>query len=234
MEHATRTVFPNYFNGSEIVTAGKLADSQAGRLHVEVTASNGQRFVLLKTDVPLEPQQAGRGGGAEGRNHVERLWSYLTLKELLSSWRHSGDEREKQRLGQSARTLAVARGFLTPLTALHLRRRALQTPQLEDARGAAAALGPEPVLQRLRGAGGRPGEQAGPAVPRALPRHVRRAGLRGGVAPSAAGACKGGISVEKLGNGAFVPEMLSGKVSLPANRRRRARAPCAAGSEAPG
>nr|XP_035970260.1 inter-alpha-trypsin inhibitor heavy chain H5 [Halichoerus grypus] len=157
VEHATRTVFPNYFNGSEIVTAGKLADSQAGRLHVEVTASNGQRFVLLKTDVPLEPQQAGRGGGAEGRNHVERLWSYLTLKELLSSWRHSGDEREKQRLGQSARTLAVARGFLTPLTALHLRRRALQTPQLEDARGAAAALGPEPVLQRLRGAGGRPG-----------------------------------------------------------------------------
>ncbi|XP_006749876.1 inter-alpha-trypsin inhibitor heavy chain H5, partial [Leptonychotes weddellii] len=134
VEHATRTVFPNYFNGSEIVTAGKLADSQAGRLHVEVTASNSQRFVLLKTDVPLEPHQAGRGGGAEGRNHVERLWSYLTLKELLSSWRHSGDEREKQRLGQSARTLAVARGFLTPLTALHLRRRALQTQQLEDAR----------------------------------------------------------------------------------------------------
>ncbi|XP_021552363.1 inter-alpha-trypsin inhibitor heavy chain H5 [Neomonachus schauinslandi] len=157
VEHATRTVFPNYFNGSEIVTAGKLADSQAGRLHVEVTASNSQRFVLLKTDVALEPHQAGRGGGAEGRNHVERLWSYLTLKELLSSWRHSGDEREKQRLGQSARTLAVARGFLTPLTALHLSRRALQPHQLEDARGAAAALGPEPVVQRLRGAGGRPG-----------------------------------------------------------------------------
>ncbi|XP_064448157.1 inter-alpha-trypsin inhibitor heavy chain H5 [Mirounga angustirostris] len=157
VEHATRTAFPNYFNGSEIVTAGKLADSQAGRLRVEVTASNSQRFVLLKTDVPLEPPQAARGGGAEGRNHVERLWSYLTLKELLSSWRHSGDEREKQRLAQSARTLAVARGFLTPLTALHLRRRAPQTQQLEDARGAAAALGPEPVVQRLRGAGGRPG-----------------------------------------------------------------------------
>ncbi|XP_004398290.1 PREDICTED: inter-alpha-trypsin inhibitor heavy chain H5 [Odobenus rosmarus divergens] len=154
VEHATRTVFRNYFNGSEIVTAGKLADSEAGQLHVEVTASNSKRFVLLKTDLPLEPHKAGRGGGPEGRNHVERLWSYLTLKELLSSWRHSGDEQEKQRLGQRARALAVARGFLTPLTALHLR---LQTHQLEDARGAAAALGPEPVVQSLRGAGGRPG-----------------------------------------------------------------------------
>uniref|UniRef100_U6CWY0 Inter-alpha-trypsin inhibitor heavy chain family, member 5 n=1 Tax=Neovison vison TaxID=452646 RepID=U6CWY0_NEOVI len=58
VEQATRTLFPNYFNGSEIVIAGKLADSKAGQLHVEVTASNSKKFVILKTDVPVEPQTA--------------------------------------------------------------------------------------------------------------------------------------------------------------------------------
>uniref|UniRef100_A0A452U904 Inter-alpha-trypsin inhibitor heavy chain 5 n=1 Tax=Ursus maritimus TaxID=29073 RepID=A0A452U904_URSMA len=40
VEQTTRTLFPNYFNGSEIVIAGKLADRKVGQLHVEVTASN--------------------------------------------------------------------------------------------------------------------------------------------------------------------------------------------------
>lgn len=144
VEQATRTLFPNYFNGSEIVIAGKLADSKAGQLHVEVTASNSKKFVILKTDVPVEPQRVG--GGAGDPNHVERLWSYLTVKELLSSWRHSRDAQEKERLRQQAQALALAYRFLTPLTALNLRRAAApaETPE--------AAVGPEAVMQSLRGA----------------------------------------------------------------------------------
>ncbi|XP_047597876.1 inter-alpha-trypsin inhibitor heavy chain H5 isoform X1 [Lutra lutra] len=149
VEWATRTLFPNYFNGSEIVIAGKLADSKAGQLHVEVTASNSKKFVILKTDVPVEPRRVG--GGAGDPNHVERLWSYLTVKELLSSWRHSRDAREKERLRQQAQALALAYRFLTPLTALNLRRSALpaETPE--------AAVGPETVMQSLRGAPPEPG-----------------------------------------------------------------------------
>ncbi|XP_044083839.1 inter-alpha-trypsin inhibitor heavy chain H5 [Neovison vison] len=149
VEQATRTLFPNYFNGSEIVIAGKLADSKAGQLHVEVTASNSKKFVILKTDVPVEPQRVG--GGAGDPNHVERLWSYLTVKELLSSWRHSRDAQEKERLRQQAQALALAYRFLTPLTALNLRRAAApaETPE--------AAVGPEAVMQSLRGAPPQPG-----------------------------------------------------------------------------
>ncbi|XP_059039750.1 inter-alpha-trypsin inhibitor heavy chain H5 [Mustela lutreola] len=149
VEQATRTLFPNYFNGSEIVIAGKLADSKAGQLHVEVTASNSKKFVILKTDVPVEPQRVG--GGAGDPNHVERLWSYLTVKELLSSWRHSRDAQEKERLRQQAQALALAYRFLTPLTALNLRRSAApaETPE--------AVVGPETVMQSLRGAPPQPG-----------------------------------------------------------------------------
>lgn len=174
VEQTTRTLFPNYFNGSEIVIAGKLADRKVGQLHVEVTASNSKKFVILKTDVPVEPQRAGHGetgsarpqAGAEPRNHVERLWSYLTVKELLSSWRHSRDEQDRERLRQKAQALALAYRFLTPLTAMHLRS-AGQPEKLEEAQGVSAAEGPETVMQSLRGASPQPGEQVrgAPALP---------------------------------------------------------------------
>ncbi|XP_075853598.1 inter-alpha-trypsin inhibitor heavy chain H5 [Microcebus murinus] len=164
VEQATKTLFPNYFNGSEIVVAGKLVDRQLDQLHVEVTASNSKKFVILKTDVPVGPQAAGghpagspgpRGdGGAEDPNPLERLWSYLTVKELLSSWLQSNDGREKEQLRQRAQALAVSRRFLMPFTAMRLRRPGLPSGSLEEAHGGVlAAAGPQPVLQSLRGAG---------------------------------------------------------------------------------
>uniref|UniRef100_A0A667FJ46 Inter-alpha-trypsin inhibitor heavy chain 5 n=1 Tax=Lynx canadensis TaxID=61383 RepID=A0A667FJ46_LYNCA len=166
VERVTRTLFPNYFNGSEIVIAGKLAHRTVERLHVEVTASNSKKFVVLKADVPVEPPEAGNdvagsarpeGGGAGGPNHVQRLWSYLSTKELLSAWLHSSDERDKERLRQKAQALAVASRFLTPVTSMHLKRSGLQTDKPEDAQSMSAAAGPEPVMQSLRGASPQPG-----------------------------------------------------------------------------
>lgn len=170
MERVTRTLFPNYFNGSEIVIAGKLAHRTVERLHVEVTASNSKKFVVLKADVPVEPPEAGNdvagsarpeGGGAGDPNHVQRLWSYLSTKELLSAWLHSSDERDKERLRQKAQALAVASRFLTPVTSMHLKRSGLQTDKPEDAQSMSAAAGPEPVMQSLRGASPQPGNPPG-------------------------------------------------------------------------
>uniref|UniRef100_A0A8C5KTS2 Inter-alpha-trypsin inhibitor, heavy chain 5 n=1 Tax=Jaculus jaculus TaxID=51337 RepID=A0A8C5KTS2_JACJA len=125
VEHATKTLFPNYFNGSEIVVAGKLADSKLDRLPVQVTASNSKKFVILKQDVPVGPRGPGSGvaetpGPAGDRNHVQRLWSYLTVRELLSSWLQSDREPEKARLRLKAQALALAHRFLTPLTSMEL------------------------------------------------------------------------------------------------------------------
>lgn len=197
VEQATRTLFPNYFNGSEIVIAGKLADSKAGQLHVEVTASNSKKFVILKTDVPVEPQRVG--GGAGDPNHVERLWSYLTVKELLSSWRHSRDAQEKERLRQQAQALALAYRFLTPLTALNLRRSAApaETPE--------AVVGPETVMQSLRGAPPQPGEQGWVS-----PRQPQPVSPEGGRHCCVCGAARV-RALKKVGSGAFLPEMSWGK-----------------------
>ncbi|XP_045141520.1 inter-alpha-trypsin inhibitor heavy chain H5, partial [Echinops telfairi] len=169
VKHATQTLFPNYFNGSEIIIAGKLADRKMDQLHVEVTASNSKKFVLLKTDVPVEPQKEGndvtgssrpKGGGQEDPNHVERLWSYLTVKDLLNAWLKTDDEQEKERLRQKAGTLAVNYHFLTPFTSMKLKRPAEEThtESLEHGYGGMSAVaGPETVMQSLRGANMQPG-----------------------------------------------------------------------------
>ncbi|KAM5235050.1 inter-alpha-trypsin inhibitor heavy chain H5 [Ctenodactylus gundi] len=166
VEHVTKTLFPNYFNGSEIIIAGKLADKKLDRLHVEVTASNSKKFVILKSNVPVQPQKAGDdvpgspgpgGDGAEDPNHIEHLWSYLTVKELLSSWLQSKDEQEKEKLRQKAQALALNYHFLTPFTTMRLRKPALLTATLEEAQAMSAATGPETVVQSLHGSSVQPG-----------------------------------------------------------------------------
>lgn len=157
MQQATRTFFPNYFNGSEIVIAGKLVDGPPDRLHVEVTASNSEKFVVLQTDVPVGPPRVGSaspGGtgpgeaGQAGPNPLERAWSYLTVKEMLRSWLQSGAGREKERLRQEAQALAVTARFLTPVTRMKLEP-VLQTQQGPDALGLSAATGPGTAGQSL-------------------------------------------------------------------------------------
>ncbi|KAB0348502.1 hypothetical protein FD754_013359 [Muntiacus muntjak] len=168
VERATRTLFPNYFNGSEIVIAGKLVDRAMDRLHVEVTASNSKKFVVLKKDVPVEPRKVGidvprsprpRGRSQEEPNHLERLWSYLTLKELLSGWLQSIEEPERERLRQEAQALAVNHHFLAPFTSMTLKS-APRTETPEAAYGMSStptATGPETVMQSLRGTHLQPG-----------------------------------------------------------------------------
>ncbi|XP_012864868.1 PREDICTED: inter-alpha-trypsin inhibitor heavy chain H5 [Dipodomys ordii] len=165
VEHATKTLFPNYFNGSEIVIAGKLVDRKLDQLHVEVTASNSKKFLILKTDVPVEPQKVGnditgsprpKGDGEEDSNHIERLWSYLTVKELLSSWLQSNNRQEKEQLRQKAQALAMSYRFLTPFTSMRLRKPDLHTDTLDDPRGMSAVTGPETVVQSLQGTGMQP------------------------------------------------------------------------------
>ncbi|KAG7265628.1 hypothetical protein CRUP_023129 [Coryphaenoides rupestris] len=58
VNYVTQNFFTNYFNGSEIVVAGKLTNSSAESLHVVVTASSSDKTVILEADVPLRQRQA--------------------------------------------------------------------------------------------------------------------------------------------------------------------------------
>ncbi|KAF6720698.1 Inter-alpha-trypsin inhibitor heavy chain H5 [Oryzias melastigma] len=142
--YVTQNLFTNYFNGSEIVIAGKLTNSSAESLHVQVTASNNDKSIVLETDVPLQHRQletrrhvkeataavaAGAKAPASGslsglglplgsiaEHFAERVWGFLSVKEGLRSRLRSTTSREREDHIQQATNLSLTYHFLTPLT----------------------------------------------------------------------------------------------------------------------
>ncbi|XP_035003898.2 inter-alpha-trypsin inhibitor heavy chain H5 [Hippoglossus stenolepis] len=146
VQYVTQRLFTNYFNGSEIVIAGKLTNRSAESLHVQVTASNNDRTIILETDVPLRHRQieterhvkeataamaAGAKAPGSGSAHglgvalgsiaedfVERVWGFLSVKEGLRSRLRSQTSKEREDHTHQATNLSLTYHFLTPLTNL--------------------------------------------------------------------------------------------------------------------
>lgn len=146
VQYVTQHLFTNYFNGSEIVIAGKLTNQSAESLHVQVTASNNDKNIILETDVPLRRRQietekhvkaatAAMAAGAKGpgsgltqgvsvvlgsiaEDFVERVWGFLSVKEGLRSRLRSQTSKEREDHIQQATNLSLTYHFLTPLTNL--------------------------------------------------------------------------------------------------------------------
>lgn len=144
VDYITQNLFTNYFNGSEIVIAGKLKNQSAEFLHVQVTASNNDRNIILEMDVPLRRLQIetekhvkaaaaamaaraktlgsgvmqglGNPLGQITENFVERVWGFLSVKEGLRSRLRSQTSKEREGHAQQAANLSVTYHFLTPLT----------------------------------------------------------------------------------------------------------------------
>ncbi|XP_038667815.1 inter-alpha-trypsin inhibitor heavy chain H5 [Scyliorhinus canicula] len=121
VEYVTQNVFANYFNGSELVIAGKLINSTVDNLHVQVTASTSDKRLTLEADVMINDTRKS-SDNAKGRPSdaklLQRAWSYLTVKELLRSRLKSGSSRVKEILSDKARNLSLEYHFVTPLTSL--------------------------------------------------------------------------------------------------------------------
>lgn len=150
VEYVTQHLFTNYFNGSEIVIAGKLTNKSAESLHVQVTASNNDKNIILETDVPLRHRQietqkhvkaataalasSGRPSapvtaykwdvalGEIAEDFVERVWGFLSVKDNLRSRLKSKTSREREEHVKQATNLSMTYNFLTPLTDLVVER----------------------------------------------------------------------------------------------------------------
>lgn len=121
-----------------------MTNQSAESLHVQVTASNSDKSIILETDVPLQHREvetethvkAARAAMAAGarppgsapakelgevlgsilEDFVERLWGFLSVKEGLRSRLRSQTSREREDHIQQATNLSLAYNFLTPLT----------------------------------------------------------------------------------------------------------------------
>ncbi|XP_033930890.1 inter-alpha-trypsin inhibitor heavy chain H5 [Pseudochaenichthys georgianus] len=144
VQYVTQHLFTNYFNGSEIVIAGKLTNDSVESLHVQVTASNNDKNIILETDIPLGNRQietekhvnaarvamaSGPKTPASGVTHglgialgsiaedfVQRVWGFLSVKEGLRSRLRSQTSKEREDHIKQATNLSLTYNFLTPLT----------------------------------------------------------------------------------------------------------------------
>ncbi|KAI5099267.1 inter-alpha-trypsin inhibitor heavy chain H5 isoform X1 [Silurus meridionalis] len=132
VEYVTQNLFPNYFNGSEIVVAGKLTNRSSDSLHVQVTATNSDRSLVIEKDISLTEQEretkrrveeAEAGPNADG--YVERLWGFLSVKDGLNGRVRSQTSSERENFTQRATELSLSYNFLTPLTQMEV-----ETPQV--------------------------------------------------------------------------------------------------------
>uniref|UniRef100_A0A673IH02 Inter-alpha-trypsin inhibitor heavy chain 5 n=1 Tax=Sinocyclocheilus rhinocerous TaxID=307959 RepID=A0A673IH02_9TELE len=137
VEYITQNLFTNYFNGSELIVAGKLTNHSSDSLHVQVTASNSERSIVLEKDMSIHEREqeterrlAEAEAGPNVNGYVERLWGYLSVKDGLKGRLRSQTSAERENYTQHTTNLSLTYNFLTPLTQM-----IVEKPQvLADAR----------------------------------------------------------------------------------------------------
>ncbi|XP_016418723.1 inter-alpha-trypsin inhibitor heavy chain H5-like [Sinocyclocheilus rhinocerous] len=123
VEYITQNLFTNYFNGSELIVAGKLTNHSSDSLHVQVTASNSERSIVLEKDMSIHEREqeterrlAEAEAGPNVNGYVERLWGYLSVKDGLKGRLRSQTSAERENYTQHTTNLSLTYNFLTPLT----------------------------------------------------------------------------------------------------------------------
>ncbi|XP_066100599.1 inter-alpha-trypsin inhibitor heavy chain H1 isoform X1 [Saccopteryx bilineata] len=107
-----------YYEGSEIVVAGRIADHKLSSFKADVQAhGEGQEFKTscLVDEAEMKKLLQERGHMLE--NHIERLWAYLTIQEMLAKrMKLGGVERDK--LSAEILQMSLNYQFVTPLTSM--------------------------------------------------------------------------------------------------------------------
>uniref|UniRef100_A0A674EYE5 Inter-alpha-trypsin inhibitor heavy chain H3-like n=1 Tax=Salmo trutta TaxID=8032 RepID=A0A674EYE5_SALTR len=117
----TQTNFSQYYNGSEIVVAGQIPDNNIEMFTAEVIAISKSNRVMYSDTLPKEEPIEARSD-----SHIQRLWAYLTVKQLLDKEvQLSGKEKEKVK--KEALDLCMKYSFVTPFTSMVVTK-----PQGED------------------------------------------------------------------------------------------------------
>ncbi|XP_072521666.1 inter-alpha-trypsin inhibitor heavy chain H3-like isoform X2 [Salminus brasiliensis] len=139
--HLTQTNFRYYYNGSEIVVAGQITDNNLESVQTEVIAVSKNSKVTYQDSVFSKQPEVVL---PEHENSIQRLWAYLTVKQLLEKeMTLNGQEKEKVR--GEALNLSLTYQFVTPLTSMVVTK-----PQGEDTQVADKPKEGEKANQRQR------------------------------------------------------------------------------------
>ncbi|XP_025756104.1 inter-alpha-trypsin inhibitor heavy chain H3 isoform X1 [Oreochromis niloticus] len=108
----TQTNFSQYYNGSEIVVAGQITDNDIETFTPQVVAISSNRRLVFS-----DPNGIVESGQSVSDDLIQRVWAYLTVKQLLDKeLQLSGPEKEQVK--KEALRLSLKYSFVTPLTSM--------------------------------------------------------------------------------------------------------------------
>ncbi|NXB49699.1 ITIH3 inhibitor, partial [Leucopsar rothschildi] len=114
----TTNSFKHFYDGSEIVVAGRFIDSNQNHLSVDVRGEGANKALLYTTQQGAEQTaQAFQEQQYIFGEYIERLWAYLTIEQLLEK-RITATGEEKENLTAQALALSLMYKFVTPLTSM--------------------------------------------------------------------------------------------------------------------
>ncbi|NWS80008.1 ITIH3 inhibitor, partial [Toxostoma redivivum] len=114
----TTNSFKHFYDGSEIVVAGRFIDSNQNHLSVDVRGEGANDALLYTTQQGAEQTaQAFQEQQYIFGEYIERLWAYLTIEQLLEK-RITATGEEKENLTAQALALSLMYKFVTPLTSM--------------------------------------------------------------------------------------------------------------------
>ncbi|RLV99425.1 hypothetical protein DV515_00009631 [Chloebia gouldiae] len=114
----TTNTFKHFYDGSEIVVAGRFVDSNQNHLSVDVRGEGAHNALLYTTEQGAEQTaQAFQEQQYIFGEYIERLWAYLTIEQLLEK-RITATGEEKENLTAQALALSLLYKFVTPLTSM--------------------------------------------------------------------------------------------------------------------
>ena len=112
----TENKFHCFFDGTEIIIAGKLKTSNISHFRSEITGKSSKGEIRLKMDEELYPPVIRHQPRMEHRSNftkfTERLWAYLTIKELLRKAMESSNDTTKEEFNQRALRMSLKVSYL--------------------------------------------------------------------------------------------------------------------------
>ncbi|KAM5231087.1 inter-alpha-trypsin inhibitor heavy chain H3 isoform 1-T2 [Hipposideros larvatus] len=114
----TQNTYKHFYDGSEIVVAGRLVDQDMNSFKADVKGHGAINDLTFTEEVDMKDmEKALQERDYIFGNYIERLWAYLTIEQLLERRKNAqGDEKEN--LTAQALDLSLKYHFVTPLTSM--------------------------------------------------------------------------------------------------------------------
>lgn len=119
----TQHTFTNYFNGSEIVICGRVdsydvSEDETLNLKISSNSVQGTNLVLTGLNERILDLSSNFTDAGDFEMITEKVWAYLTIKQLLDKELGAQTDDEKTAYRRQALQLSLQYGFVTPLTSM--------------------------------------------------------------------------------------------------------------------